>query len=128
MKKKSVLIGITSLLTLSLTSCDMLMDFINIANPSKDDSSAFSESVASSKQSIVDISTPPADDIPANRASKNYSDFTKNNVYPLSCTPSVCTSLNPVCSFASLRTSAIRCTYASYSSFVHTIFPYLLVI
>ena len=89
MKKKSVLIGITSLLTLSLTSCDMLMDFINIANPSKDDSSAFSESVASSKQSIVDISTPPADNIPANRASKNYSDFTKNNVYPLSCTPSV---------------------------------------
>ena len=89
MNKKSILIGITSLLVLSLTSCDMLMDFINIANPSKDNSSTFSEAVASSKQSIVDISTPPADDLPANRASKNYSDFVENNAYPLSCTPSI---------------------------------------
>ena len=89
MKNKSIIIGITALLTLSLTSCDMLMEFINIANPSKSEESSFSEMVASSKESIVDISTPPADDIPANRASKNYSDFTKNNAYPLSCTPSV---------------------------------------
>ena len=36
-----------------------------------------------------DVSTPPAGDIAANKASLNYEDLTRGSVYELSCTPSV---------------------------------------
>ena len=85
MKKKLLLI-ITSITALSLTSCDLLMDIFN--GGTNLGASSISQTVASSKEPIIDISTPPADDIASNHASKIYADYVKNNLYPLSSTPS----------------------------------------
>ena len=87
MKKKILLIITTSVLAISLTSCDLFNEVLNgglnNVGPNYE-----SQVVASSKEPIIDISTPPADDIDCNSASKIYSDFIKNNAYPLSATPS----------------------------------------
>ena len=88
MKKKHLLI-ITSILALTLTSCDLFMDSLNGGS---NNVGPYSQIVASSKEPIVDISTPPADDIKAYHASKTYADFVKNNAYPLSATPSTGTA------------------------------------
>ena len=85
MKKKLLLITATSLIAMSLTSCQLLFDLLGQGG---DYSQApFSQVVASSKEPIVDVSTPPADDIEAKQASKIYRDFITNNAYPLSATP-----------------------------------------
>ena len=85
MKKKLLLITATSLIAMSLTSCQLLFDLFGQGG---DNSQApFSQVVASSKEPIVDVSTPPADDIEAKQASKIYRDFITNNAYPLSATP-----------------------------------------
>ena len=86
MKKNKLLIAITSLIAISLTSCGELTDIIN--SEFNYGTTSYGPVVASSKEPIVDISTPPADDITANRASQTYSEYIKNNVYPLSATPS----------------------------------------
>ena len=85
MKKKILLITCLSLICVSLTSCKTISDILSggyISNSSD------GPIVASSRQPIVDISTPPADNIEATRASKNYMDYINNNAYPLSATPS----------------------------------------
>ena len=87
MKKKLLLITSASLMALTLTSCQFLSDLIDIASGSQNTNSQ-GQVVASSHQPIVDISTPPADDIEAKKASKTYNNYIKNNVYPLSATPS----------------------------------------
>ena len=81
MKKKYLLLITTSIITISLASCGLTISDSNGVGP-------YSQIVASSKEPISDISTPPADDIKAYHASKIYSDFVKNNAYPLSATPS----------------------------------------
>ena len=90
MKKKLLLITATSLIAISLTSCQLLFDLLDQGGGSK--TSSFSQTVASSREPIVDVSTPPADDIQAVKASKTYDDFIVNNAYPLSATPSIGTA------------------------------------
>ena len=86
MKKKLLFITTTALMALTLTSCLSLTDLYNSFGDQGNKQN--SQIVASSKEPIVDISTPPASDITASRASKTYSDYIENNLYPLSCTPS----------------------------------------
>ena len=83
MKKKPILLALLTVLAVSLTSCDFIYRFfddsewaIPIGTPS------------SSREPISDVSTPPAGDTSANRASYNYGDLVDNSVYALSCTPS----------------------------------------
>ena len=85
MKKKVLFITTLALIATSLTSCQSIYDLIGQGSTK---TSSNGQVVASSREPIVDISTPPADDILANRASKDYSDFIENNLYPLSSTPS----------------------------------------
>ena len=87
MKKKLLLITTTSLMALSLTACQFLSDLIDIGMESHNNSYG-SQVVASSVEPISDISTPPADDIEAKKASKTYHNYIRNNAYPLSATPS----------------------------------------
>ena len=87
MKKKLLLITTTSLMAISLTSCQIISDIINSAQGQQSTLPYGSQAVASSAEPIVDISTPPADDIEAKPASKTYHNYIENNVYPLSATP-----------------------------------------
>ena len=89
MKKKFFITTVTSLIAISLTSCQLLSDLMSDGGNSP---TSYSQVVASSKEPIVDISTPPADDIEAERATKTYSDFVENNAYALSATPSTGTA------------------------------------
>ena len=86
MKKKLLLITTTSLMAISLTSCQFISDFFN--SGSNTPYVPGSQVVASSHQPISDISTPPADNIEAKKATKTYHNYVENNVYPLSATPS----------------------------------------
>ena len=84
MKKKQLLFALLGVLSISLTSCDFIYRFF-------DDDSNWGIPIgqpSSSKQPIVDVSTPPAGDTNANRASYTYGDYVDNSVYALSCTPS----------------------------------------
>ena len=92
MKKRILFVGAISLLTLSLTACqfieDYINDFLNFGGSGAGKNS-FSQVVASSRQPISDVSTPPASkDVAANHADKNYSDLVANSIYAFSCTPS----------------------------------------
>ena len=94
MKKKHILFGTLAVMVLSLTSCQYILDFFN-----SDSEGGFSwggisfgpssSSSEYSKQTISDVSTPPAGDIHANAASYRYEHYVENSVYPMSCTPSV---------------------------------------
>ena len=86
MKKKIVLVTCLSLAAMSLASCQKIGEII-LGDSQEGQATSFSQVVASSKEPIVDVSTPPADDITAYRSSKTYMDFIKNNAYPLSSTP-----------------------------------------
>ena len=93
MKKKHVLFGAVAVLALSLTSCQYIIDFFNSDGEGGISWNPFSPSSSSySKQPISDVSTPPAGSLEANRASYRYEHFVENNVYPLSCTPSIGTA------------------------------------
>ena len=92
MKKRSLYIAITSIIAISLSSCQLFKNIFSADSSKADKNNLYSQVVASSKQSIVDVSTPPADDITANRASLDYTDYIENNAYPLSSTPSVGTA------------------------------------
>ena len=89
MKKKLLLITTTSLMTLSLTACQFISDYFDITSGSNNGVPYGSQVVASSHEPIVDISTPPADDLVTKKAGKIYDDYITNNVYPLSATPSI---------------------------------------
>ena len=89
MKKKLLLITTTSLMTLSLTACQFISDYFDITSGSNNGIPYGSQVVASSHEPIVDVSTPPADDLATKKAGKIYDDYITNNVYPLSATPSV---------------------------------------
>ncbi len=91
MKKKHFLLGTISILALSLTSCEYISRFFNNSDspwiiPIGGSSSSSDE--PTSRLPSSDISTPPADEISANPASCNYSDFVENSAYPISSTPS----------------------------------------
>ena len=91
MKKKHLLFALLGVLSISLTSCDFIYRFFD------DSDNGFSWGIpigqnSSSKQPIIDVSTPPAGDTNANRASYNYGHFVENSVYPISCTPSTGTA------------------------------------
>ena len=89
MKKKFLLLSTISVMAVSLTSCDFISDYINgFVNGDSSNGRTYSEVVASSHEPISDVSTPPAGDLVANKASCDYSDYVKNSVYPLSSTPS----------------------------------------
>ena len=88
MKKKQLLFALLGVLSISLTSCDFIYRFFDDG-----EDGGFSWGIpigqpSSSKQPIVDVSTPPAGDTNANRASYNYGHLVDNSVYALSCTPS----------------------------------------
>ena len=87
MKKKYLLIITTSLIATSLTSCQLLADIIE--GGSEGQIGVPSQIVASSHEPIIDVSTPPADNLETKRAGKTYDDFVQNNAYPLSATPSI---------------------------------------
>ena len=89
MKNKHLLLGTVAILALSLTSCDYILRFFNNSDSDNPWIVPIGGSSSSSKAPSSDISTPPAGDITAKKASFNYSDMMDNNVYPLSCTPSV---------------------------------------
>ncbi|MBP5574233.1 MAG: immune inhibitor A [Bacilli bacterium] len=89
MKKKLLLITTTSLMTLSLTACQFISDYFDITSGSNNGVPYGSQVVASSHEPIVDVSTPPADDLTTKKAGKTYEDYVTNNVYPLSATPAV---------------------------------------
>ena len=83
MKKKPILLALLTVLAVSLTSCDFIYRFF--------DDSEWAipiDTPSSSREPISDVSTPPAGDTSANRASYNYGDLVDNSVYALSCTPS----------------------------------------
>ena len=87
MKKKLLLITATSMMAISFTSCDAFKEALT-GGSNNGGFNFNSQVVASSKEPIVDVSTPPADNIETKTASKTYSDYVKNNAYPLSATPS----------------------------------------
>ena len=89
MKKRSLFIITASIAAMAIGSCSLFKKTSSIVNSND---APFSQIVASSKEPIVDISTPPADDITANRASVDYTNFVENNLYALSSTPSVGTA------------------------------------
>ena len=91
MKKKLLLVTTIGSLTLSLTGCQFLNDLYNNFTPHSQNV-VYSEIVASSKQPISDISTPPAGDIRSYHASCTYKDYVNNSVYPFSCAPSLGTA------------------------------------
>ncbi len=73
MKKKQLLFALLGVLSISLTSCDFIYRFFDDG-----EDGGFSWGIpigqpSSSKQPIVDVSTPPAGDTNANRASYNLS-------------------------------------------------------
>ena len=89
MKKRFLFIVTTAITAIALSSCQL---FKNVFNESSYEESSNHQKVASSKEPISDVSTPPADDITATRASMDYTDFIENNAYSLSSTPSIGTA------------------------------------
>ena len=88
MKKRVLSIIALSTMTFSLTACQFISDYFSIfINNGGED--GFSQIVASSREPISDISTPPAGDIRSYHASCTYMDYVKNSVYPFSCSPSL---------------------------------------
>ena len=86
-----VLIAAIATMVTSLSACSFLSDLFNQFNGAANgqNNGRMSSFVPSSRPSIVDVSTPPADDLTANKASMIYHDYIGNSAYPISCTPSV---------------------------------------
>ena len=93
MKKKHLAFVLLSVLVLPLTSCDYILRFFGSDSewvfPIGGSSATPTSSVTAPS---TDISTPPAGDITANKASYKYEDLVDNSVYPISCTPSIGTA------------------------------------
>ena len=91
MKKKFLLITAVITAAMSLSACSIFDGLFSQFNDAVNGggNNKMSSFVPASRSSIVDISTPPADDLSANHASLIYRDMVENSVYPISATPSV---------------------------------------
>ncbi len=82
MKNKALLIISLAVASISLTACNFLPFF------NQEEGGYSYRNIGESDHQQSDISTPPAGDLTANKASMTYSDYVKNNIHPLSVTPS----------------------------------------
>ena len=73
MKKKKIALIVTSLISLSLSSCSIFDDFFDLS--------------AMSNSSYVPTNIPEAGTLEANKATYSYKHFIEHNVYPISATP-----------------------------------------
>ena len=85
MKKKLALLSLATIAMITLSSCNYFMQI-----GGSDGGIIFFPGYNSFHHapSIIDVSTPPAGDLTANKSPLTYKDYIENNVYPLSATPS----------------------------------------
>ena len=83
MKNKVLIFVALAVTSLSLTACNLLPFF----NQEEGGYSYRNIGESGNKQGS-DISTPPAGDITANKASITYADYVTYNIHPISMTPS----------------------------------------
>ena len=83
MKNKFALLAALAVASISLTACDFLPFF----NQEEGGYSYWGIGESTNHQAS-DVSTPPAGDIQANKASVTYADYVKHNIHPISATPS----------------------------------------